>query len=71
MTPATLVSLPDASSTLSSAAAYSAPVFTTMLPFAMALVGLGLGGIFVLALKNTVILAISRIFSKTTDKFSA
>jgi len=62
MQPATLVNLPDASTTLSVAAGFASPVFTSLLPFAFALVGLAVGGLLVGVLGSAILNAVARAF---------
>jgi len=47
MSPTSLINLTDASSTLSTAAGFSVPLFVTLIGLAAALVGIGIGGMFV------------------------
>jgi hypothetical protein len=58
MTPAVLISLPDASSTLSTAATFSVPLFVTLIGLAAALIGIVIGGLFVRAIARTTLSAV-------------
>lgn len=55
MNPGTFVNLEDASTTLQTAGAYSAPMFTSLYPFALITVGIIVGGILVRVLYSAVI----------------
>jgi ABC-type transport system involved in cytochrome bd biosynthesis fused ATPase/permease subunit len=62
MNPATLVNLPDASTTLTAAAAFAAPVASTLTPIAFAFVGIIIGGLFVALLGRAILNAVSHAF---------
>lgn len=55
MQPATMINLPDASTSLAAVGAYSSPVFTSFLPMGLMLVGILLGGLIVYAVINALI----------------
>jgi len=63
MQPATLVNLPDASSTLHTLAGFSSPVFDTVLPFSMTLVGIFLGGFLLHVFAGKIVDAVTWVFS--------
>lgn len=54
MTPSALINLPDASSTLTSAAGFSVPIFVALIAIASAIVGISLGGMFVARITRAV-----------------
>jgi len=58
MSPASLINISDASTTLQDAGAFSAPMFTTLYPIALVAVGLIIGAIFVRLLYNAIIHAV-------------
>lgn len=57
MNPATMINLPDASTTLASAATFSVPIFTTFIILGAVLIGIVFGGVFVARVTRTTLSA--------------
>lgn len=64
MNPATLINVSDASTTLTAAAAYSEPMFATLITLVAVLIGIIVGGLFVRVMGRTVLSGVKSAFGK-------